>query len=148
MRENVWEWERSEGREGEIGGDACDRKKPPRAFGCSSAEDKAFWCLLTGPMIHNWGRTAVAGCSDRPQGGWQMIEPSRAQLSISPNVHCPPSAHLSFTNLLGSIYVNQSSRSADRPQARSNDRCVTGQSIGAADKQLRRCINVYASRDR
>lgn len=69
------------------------------AFGCSTGEDKVVWCLLTWSMIHNWGRTAVAGCTDRSQGGWQMIGPSGAELSISPNVLCPLSAHLSFISL-------------------------------------------------
>lgn len=72
------------------------RKKSLWAFGCSAGEDKAVWCLLTWPLIHNWGRTAVAGCTDRPQGEWQMIGPSGAELSISPNVHCPLSAYLYF----------------------------------------------------
>lgn len=71
----------------------------PWAFGCSTGEDKVVWCLLTWSMIHNWGRTAVAGCTDRSQGGWQMIGPSGAELSISPNVLCPLSAHLSFISL-------------------------------------------------
>lgn len=71
----------------------------PWAFGCSTREDKVVWCLLTWSMIHNWGRTAVAGCTDRSQGGWQMIGPSGAELSISPNVLCPLSAHLSFISL-------------------------------------------------
>lgn len=72
------------------------RMKSLWAFGCSAGEDKAVWCLLTWPMIHNWGRTAVAGCADRPQGEWQMIGPSGAELSISPNVHCLLSAYLYF----------------------------------------------------
>lgn len=76
-------------------------RSPSRHFGCSAGEDKVVWCLLTWPMIHNWGRTAVAGCTDRSQGGWQMIGPSGAKLSISPNVHCPLSAHLSFMSLPG-----------------------------------------------
>ena len=76
-------------------------KKSLWAFGSSTGEDKVVWGLLTRPMIHNWGRTAVAGCTDRSQGGWQMIGPSGAELSISPNVHCPLSAHLSFISLPG-----------------------------------------------
>lgn len=72
------------------------KKKSLWAFGCSAGEDKTVWCLLTWPMIHNWGRTAVAGCTDRPQGEWQMIGPSGAELSISPNVHCLLSSYLYF----------------------------------------------------
>lgn len=74
-------------------------KKPLWAFGSSTGEDKVVWGLLTRPMIHNWGRTAVAGCTDGSHGGWQMIEPSGAELSISPNVHCPLSAHPSLISL-------------------------------------------------
>lgn len=77
------------------------KKKSLWTFGCSTGEDKVVWCLLTWPMIHNWGRTAVAGCTDRSQGGWQMIGPSGAKLSMSPNVYCPLSAHLSFSSLPG-----------------------------------------------
>lgn len=77
------------------------RKKSLWAFGSSSGEDKVVWCLLTWPMIHNWGRTAVAGCTDRSHGGWQMIGPSGAKLSISPTAHCPLSPHLSFMSLSG-----------------------------------------------
>ena len=62
---------------------------------------RIVWCLLTWSMIHNWGRTAVAGCTDRSQGGWPMIGPSGAKLSISPNVHCPLSAPPSSMSLPG-----------------------------------------------
>lgn len=86
----------------------CDTEREvPLGINCSTGEDKVVWCLLTWPMIHNWGRTAVAGCTDRSQGGWQMIGLSGAKLSISPNVFCPLSAHLSFMSLPGKQYVNQ-----------------------------------------
>ena len=83
----------------------CDSEEEvPLGIGCSTGEDKVVWCLLTWPMIHNWGRTAVAGCTDRSQGWWQMIGPCGAKLSLTlgelfPNVHCPLSAHLSFMSL-------------------------------------------------
>lgn len=80
------------------------RKKSLRAFGSSTGVDKVVWGLLTWPMIHNWGRTAVAGSTDMSQGGWQMIGPSGAELSISPNVPCTLSAHLSSWASL--VYVN------------------------------------------
>ena len=59
------------------------RKEVPLGIGCSTGEDKVGWCLLTWPMIHNWGRTAVAGCTDRSQGWWQMIGPCGAKLSLT-----------------------------------------------------------------
>lgn len=85
MHECVYVWQRES---------ETVRKKSLWAFGCSSAEDKVVWCPLTWPMIHNWGRTAVAGCTDRSQGGWQMIGPSGTKLSAQMfNVHylltCP-----------------------------------------------------------
>lgn len=55
----------------------------PLGIGCSTGEDKVGWCLLTWPMIHNWGRTAVAGCTDRSRGWWQMIGPCGAKLSLT-----------------------------------------------------------------
>ncbi len=76
------------------------RKKSLWAFGCSTGEDKVVWCLLTWPMIHNWGRTAVAGCTDRFPGwmtddralwGQTICEPKCSLSTIcSPILHKPP----------------------------------------------------------